>query len=103
MTHPKLDFDYCSCEKPADWWGESGWHFRMAGRLECFRRYPDSDEASACSLGLSRDGCKERGGCRYAGVPIAMERCPRWVAALRKRAAEKKRDETSKIAEDIFA
>lgn len=106
MPHPVHDYDYCSCVKPADCWGESGWHFRLSSPRECFDRYPDQDRegsGGACLRGKSREKCAETGGCRYAGLPVAYERCPRWQEARHRRREEERREETRRTAEKIFA
>ena len=104
MAHPKGDFDYCSCHKVAGCWGESGFHFRMSGSAECFRRYPDrGDGGSACLKGLTREKCEEGGGCRYAGLPVAYEKCPRWADAKRRLLEERRRGEAISTAKKTFA
>ncbi|HKJ88502.1 MAG TPA: hypothetical protein VKA48_08340 [Gammaproteobacteria bacterium] len=103
MAHPTLDYDYCSCVKEEGCWGESGWHFRTAGELECFRRYPDRDDHGACMRGLNRNRCLDAGGCKHQGAALAYERCPAWSAARQRKIDERRREESRKTAETIFA
>lgn len=67
MSHPETNEDACSCRKPDGCWGAHGWHFyalKPAGDL-----YPET----------------------YTGTPVAYERCPHFVAAAERYAAERKR------------
>lgn len=74
---------HCGCTKEAFAWGQGGHHYRRASPLECYRRWTAQERGrDGCMKASDPDECEANGGCVYAGMPIAYERCPRYQEAV---------------------